>query len=49
MANAPHLFEDLILIPEHKKVDGIGEGLEIKGTGTLVLQIQNNGRKTHTI
>ena len=49
MANAPHMFEDLVLVPEHKKVDGIGEGLEIKGTGTLVLRIQDNGRKTHTI
>ncbi len=49
MANAPHMFEDLVLVPEHKKVDGIGEGLEIKGTGTLVLRIQDDGRKTHTI
>jgi hypothetical protein len=49
MANAPHLFEDLRLTPNHQKVDGIGEGLEVKGTGTLVLQIQDNGGKTHTI
>ena len=35
MANAPHLFEDLRLTPSHKKVDGIGERLEVKGTGTL--------------
>jgi hypothetical protein len=29
MANAPHLFKDLRLAPTRKKVDGIGEGLEI--------------------
>jgi hypothetical protein len=49
MADTHHLFEDLILAPEHKKVDGIGEGLEIKGTGTLVLCIQDDSGKTHTI
>ncbi len=49
MANAPHLFEDLRLTPNHKKVDGIGEGLEVKGTGTLVLRIQDNDGKMHTI
>jgi hypothetical protein len=49
MTNAPHMFEDLVLVPEHKKVDGIGERLEIKGTGTLVLRIKDNGGKTHTI
>jgi hypothetical protein len=48
MANALHLFEDLRLAPMGKKVDGIGEGLEIKGTGTLVLCIQDDsGKHTH--
>jgi hypothetical protein len=45
MANAPHLFEDLKLVPSSKKVDGIGEGLEIKGTGTLVFRIQDDSGK----
>ena len=49
MANAPHLFEDLRLMPGHEKVDGIGEGLEVKGTGTLVLRIQDDNGKTHVI
>jgi hypothetical protein len=49
MANAPHLFEDLWLTPGHKKVDGIEEGLEVKGTGTLVLRIQDDDGKVHTI
>ncbi len=49
MANAPHLFEDLWLTPGHKKVDGIGGGLEVKGTGTLVLRIQDDDGKVHTI
>ena len=34
MANAPHLFRDLKLIPEGEQVSGIGEGLAIKGVGT---------------
>jgi hypothetical protein len=49
MANAPHLFEDLRLTPEHRKVDGIGEGLKVVGTGTLVLQIQDDNGKIHAI
>ncbi len=49
MANTPHLFEDLRLAPTRKKVDGIGERLEIKGTGTLVLRIQGDSGKMHTI
>ncbi len=49
IANAPHLFEDLKLVPSSKKVDGIGEGLEIKGTGTLVSCIQEDSGKTHRI
>ncbi len=49
MANVPHLFEDLRLTPNHKKVDGIGEGLEVKGTGTFVLRIQDDDGKMHTI
>ena len=49
MANAPHLFEELRLTPESRKVDGIGEGLDIAGTGTLVLRIQDDNGKVHTI
>ena len=49
MANAPHLFQELRLTPNHRKVDGIGEGLDIAGTGTLVLRIQDDKGKVHTI
>ena len=33
MANAPHLFTDLQLIPKGKQVEGIGAGLTIEGVG----------------
>jgi hypothetical protein len=36
-------------MPKHKKVDGIGEGLDIAGTGTLVLRVQDDIGKVHTI
>ncbi len=49
MANAPHLFEDLWPTLNHRKVDGIGEGLEVKGMGMLVLRIQDDDGKMHTI
>jgi len=39
MANAPHLFEDLHLIDNAGEVNGIGEGLAIKGTGTFTFSI----------
>jgi hypothetical protein len=35
MANAPHLFEDLHLIDNAGEVNGIGEGLAIKGKGAF--------------
>jgi hypothetical protein len=49
MANCPHLFEDLKLIDQGKQVNGIGAGLEIKGTGTFVMRIEDNDGGTHTI
>jgi len=49
MANAPHLFEDLHLIDNAGEVNGIGEGLEIKGTGTFTFSIEDDNGKIHTI
>jgi hypothetical protein len=49
MANSPHLFEDLKLIDQGKQVNGIGAGLEIKGTGTFVMRIEDDDGGTHTI
>jgi hypothetical protein len=49
MANSPHLCEDVRLINKGKQVDGIGTGLEIEGTGTCVMRISDNDRKTHKI
>jgi hypothetical protein len=49
MANSPHLFEDLKLIDQGKQVNRIGAGLEIKGTGTFVMRIEDDDGGTHTI
>ncbi len=49
MAKAPHLFEDLHLINDAGEVNGIGDGLEIKGKGTFVFSLADNNRKVHTI
>jgi hypothetical protein len=49
MANAPHLFEDLHLINNVGEVNGIGEGLAIKGKGTFVFSLKDNNGKIHTI
>ena len=51
MANSPHLFdfEDLRLVNKGKQVDGIGAGLEVEGTGTFVMRISDDDRKTHKI
>jgi len=46
MANAPHLFEDLHINDNAGEVNGIGEGLAIKGTGTFKFSIKDdNGKK----
>jgi len=49
MANAPHLFEDLHLINNAGEVNGIGEGLAIKGKWTFVFLLKDNNGKIHTI
>jgi hypothetical protein len=49
MANAPHLFEDLHLINNVGEVNGIGDGLAIKGKGTFVFSLEDDNRKSHTI
>jgi hypothetical protein len=49
MANAPHLFEDLQLIDNAGEVNGIGEGLAIKGKGTFKFSIEDDNGKIHTI
>ncbi len=49
MANAPHLFEDLHLIDDAGEVNGIGDGLEIKGRGTFVFSLADDNGKVHTI
>ncbi len=49
MANAPHLFEDLHLINDAGEVNGIGDGLEIKGKGTFVFSLADDNGRIHTI
>jgi len=49
MANAPHLFEDLHLTNNAGEVNGIGNGLAIKGKGIFKVLIEDNNRKIHTI
>jgi len=49
MANAPHLFDDLHLIDDAGEVNGIGNGLEIKGRGTFVFSLADDDGKIHTI
>ena len=49
MANAPHLFEDLHLIDNAGEVNGIGEGLAIKGKGIFKFSIEDDNGKIHTI
>jgi hypothetical protein len=48
MANAPHLFEDLWL-SNKGKVQGINNGLEIKGKGTFKFEIEDNNGQMHEI
>jgi hypothetical protein len=49
MANAPHLFENLHLTNNAGEVNGIGEGLAIKGKGTFKFLLKDDNGKTHTI
>jgi len=49
MANAPHLFENLHLTNDAGEVNGIGNGLAIKGIGTFKFSIEDNNGKIHTI
>ena len=49
MANSPHLFEDLRLIEQGTQVQGISEGLQVKGLGTFVMRINDDDGKTHVI
>jgi hypothetical protein len=48
MANSPHLFEDLKLT-KMGAVEGIKQGLEIKGVGTFKFKIEDDDGKTHEI
>jgi hypothetical protein len=48
MANSPHLFEDLKLT-EMRRVEGIKQGLSIKGVGTFKFKVEDNNGKTHKI
>ena len=49
MANKPHLFEDLRLNKDNGQVDGISNGLEIKGKVTFNFNITDDEGKQHTI
>ena len=49
MANAPHLFEDIHLINNVGEINGIGDGLAIKGNGMFVFSLEDNNGKFHTI
>ncbi len=48
MANTPHLFEDLKLM-KMGEVEGIKQGLVIKGIGTFKFKIKYDNGKTHEI
>ncbi len=48
MANTPHLFEDLKLT-KIGEVEGIKQGLVIRGIGTFKFKIKDNNGKTHEI
>jgi hypothetical protein len=49
IANSPHLFEDLRLVEQGTQVQGIGKGLQVKGTGTFVMRINDDNGKTHEV
>jgi hypothetical protein len=48
MVNSPHLFEDLKL-GDVGEVEGIKQGLDIKGMGTFKFKIKDNIGMTHKI
>jgi hypothetical protein len=48
MANFPHLFEDLKLT-KMGEVEGIKQGLDIRGVGTFKFKIEGDNGKTHKI
>ena len=48
MANAPHLFEDLVL-SNVGTVDGINNGLAVKGMGTFKFRIADDSGGVHVI
>jgi hypothetical protein len=48
MANSPHLFEDLKLT-KMGEVEGIKQGLDIRGIGTFKFKIDNDNGKMHKI
>ena len=49
LSNALHLFENLQLTNDAGEVNGIGEGLAIKGKGTFVFSLEDDNGKIHTI
>jgi hypothetical protein len=49
MTNAPHLFENLHLTNDAGEINGIGEGLAVKGKGMFKFLLEDNNGKTHTI
>jgi hypothetical protein len=49
MAKAPCLFEDLNLASNRGQVDGIGDGLDIQGEGTLKFSIEDDEGRVHNI
>ena len=49
MANTPHLFKNMRLNNNKGQIDGINNGLEIKGEGTFKLTITNGNGKAQTI
>jgi len=49
MANAPHLFKDLHLINNAGEVNGIVEGLAIKGKGMFMFSLEDDNGKIHTL
>jgi hypothetical protein len=49
MANAPHLLENIHLTNDAGEVNGIGDGLAIKGKGTFKFSLKDDNGKIHTI
>lgn len=49
MGNDKRLFENLVLARTAQRVGGISQGLEIKGKGTLVININDDNGKPHRL